>query len=332
VVLCLLAALTGVNRSPALPPQPDGKPTDGQFDGQSAWLNKVCVAVRFGPKDAFLAAMADDGVYFFNPEKRALASTHNQDSSSGVSLGDAISPTGSVVSHIGLSDLRLINLSDRVAASKTIDGVGTIRCAAFAPDRQTLLLATGPKAFQLWNLDPLKKEWSLSLEKWEQYAISLAPTADGNTVVVGGSEGGLATIDLCKRTVLKAEAKLHRGYVDTVAVTADGKLAATGSFDGTAKIWKVADLSLHCAVTSHRGTVSAVAFSPDGKFLASGGADGILCITDVEKKEIHRLFRLPDKKGVNALAFSHDGKMLAVASRQLYVLDTTSWTEIPPGK
>lgn len=70
--------------------------------------------------------------------------------------------------------------------------------------------------------------------------------------------------------------KGHADAVDAVAVSADGGLIATGSFDKTVKLWDAAtgkEVRTPGGDKGHTGQVLSVAFSPKGELLASGGAD-----------------------------------------------------------
>jgi WD40 repeat protein len=73
--------------------------------------------------------------------------------------------------------------------------------------------------------------------------------------------------------------------VTSVAFTADGNTLATGSDDGTAILWDVADPAhprrLGNPLTGHIGPVRSVAFTIDGHTLATGGADGTAILGDV---------------------------------------------------
>ena len=65
-----------------------------------------------------------------------------------------------------------------------------------------------------------------------------------------------------------------REVVDAVAFAPDGKTLATGSHDGTVKLWNVAVKEEVATLMGHTAPVYSVAFSPDRNTLASAGGDG----------------------------------------------------------
>ncbi|NET90831.1 MAG: hypothetical protein F6K45_22530 [Kamptonema sp. SIO1D9] len=102
----------------------------------------------------------------------------------------------------------------------------------------------------------------------------------------------------------------HESWVWDVKFSPDGKLLATRSVDGTAKIWTVEGQEL--ATNGHQDSFDEVRFSPDGKLLATVSRDGTAKIWTVEGQEVTTLNG--HNYSVNYVSFSPDGKLLATAS------------------
>src|SRR5206468_689825 len=65
----------------------------------------------------------------------------------------------------------------------------------------------------------------------------------------------------------------HKGLVQAVAFSPDGKTVLTGSCDRTARLWETATGNPLGPPLQHQGLVQAVAFSPDGKTVLTGSGD-----------------------------------------------------------
>lgn len=116
----------------------------------------------------------------------------------------------------------------------------------------------------------------------------------------------------------------HRGAVQAVAVSPDGKWAATGSErsegkeDAAIRIWNLASGEIAARIPGPSAGVKALAFSPDSKTLAGAGADKTVYLWDVAdlRPDFAILDREPTKLqghegAVNALAFGGDAQTLA---------------------
>ncbi|WP_375470910.1 caspase family protein, partial [uncultured Nostoc sp.] len=107
----------------------------------------------------------------------------------------------------------------------------------------------------------------------EGYVWSVAISADGQTIVSGGTD---STVRLWNRQGLPLAQPLrsHEGYVWSVAISADGQTIVSGGKDGIVRLWNRQGKVLAEPLCGHQGDVNSVAISGDGQTIVSGGTDG----------------------------------------------------------
>lgn len=107
----------------------------------------------------------------------------------------------------------------------------------------------------------------------------------------------------------------HNQDVNSITFSPDGKMLASGSSDGTMKVWDVQIGEMKQTFEASGNEVVAVAFSPDGQSLAiavvSRGGNGMVIIRDSQTAEVKQKLA---ENNIQAIAFSPDGKTLAIAN------------------
>jgi WD40 repeat protein len=115
------------------------------------------------------------------------------------------------------------------------------------------------------------------------------------------------------------------GNFISVAFSPDGKLFATGNFNGEISLWQVEDNRQLFKVKGHQEWVKSIQFNSDGSKLATGSYDGkakiweLQKIWDVNKSEdvfiVKSTHVLQEHQGrIRSVAFNSDGSKLATGS------------------
>jgi WD40 repeat protein len=193
--------------------------------------------------------------------------------------------------------------------------------------RTSLLVVTSLSLFLAASLGPggeLLERRKIKGHAEMVWSLGFAP--NGQTLASGSHD---QTIKLCDVKTGRERATLeghrvpknrlalggHTDVVASVALMADGKTLATGSWDRTIKLWDLAPGKEHGCLKGHTNRVWSVAFSPDGKLLASGGRDSTVRLWDVAAGKQKAILK-GHATGVSSVAFTPDGRTLASGSNE----------------
>jgi WD40 repeat protein len=110
----------------------------------------------------------------------------------------------------------------------------------------------------------------------EVNAIALTP--DGTTLISAGS-GSITQWNL--QTGVRSSLPGHEQIITSLALSPDGTLLASGSWDHTIKLWQLETGKLLHTLKGHTDAITAVAISPDGQTLISGSRDRTIRLWDL---------------------------------------------------
>jgi WD40 repeat protein len=184
-----------------------------------------------------------------------------------------------------------------------------INAIAFAPQSKLVAIARYGEV-ELQSPDAAGIQTKLGPMRGSVNAVVASP--DGRHLFAAAGEAGIFG-EVRQWNIADGKmVRLIEGHQDAIysaALSPDGKVLATGSYDQKIKLWDVATGVERQTLTGHNGAVLGLAFRPDGKILASASADRTIKLWDVGKGK--RTDTLPQPlKEQYAVAFSADGRKL----------------------
>jgi WD40 repeat protein len=154
---------------------------------------------------------------------------------------------------------------------------------AFSPDGRKLLVLLGGNHLKVWNVitGKLVREWHFEPS---QVVKSVAMSSKGDRVAVGFEDGKAGVfpvelgteqgLDVNSRRQWKELSSRHRGPINAIEFSGDGKQLVTASEDSTAMVWDSMTGKALQTLEGHRGSITSLAFSPDGTQIVTGSQDG----------------------------------------------------------
>ncbi|XP_072423649.1 transducin beta-like protein 3 [Chiloscyllium punctatum] len=121
--------------------------------------------------------------------------------------------------------------------------------------------------------------------------------------------------------------QVHDKDINSVVVSPNDKLVATGSQDRTAKLWSTSDFSLIGVFRGHTRGIWSVQFSPMDQILATSSADGTVKLWGLQDFNCLKTFEGHDASVLKTIFVSRGTQLLTSASDGLLKLWTIKTNE-----
>lgn len=211
--------------------------------------------------------------------------------------------------------LRLWDLATGETTRQFTSHTKDVLSVAFSVDNRQIVSGSRDKTVKLWNTIG---ECKLTIDEGHNDWVSCVRFSPSAEVPIFVSAGCDKTVKVWSLTNFKLRADLvgHTGYLNTVTVSPDGSLCASGGKDGTAMLWDLNEGKRLYSLESG-SIIHALVFSPNRYWLCAATSKSIV-IWDLESKAVvAELTPSFDERGRKALlpyctslAWSPDGSTL----------------------
>lgn len=189
------------------------------------------------------------------------------------------------------------------APTRTLDvHDGPVKAVAFSSDGYIMATASADTTVKL---SVVASAQAVSVLRGHSDAVNAVVfSSDGALLASAGADRTIRVLDLSQT----ARRDLLTGHGDEImSLDMTGRLLASGSRDGTVRLWRGQDSV--GVLSGHLDWVREVAFSPDGTLLASSSRDGSVRLWDVATQTTRAV--LPHDGDSRAVTFSPDGTVVA---------------------
>jgi guanine nucleotide-binding protein subunit beta-2-like 1 protein len=179
--------------------------------------------------------------------------------------------------------LRLWDLNTGMTTKRFIGHNKDVLSVAFSADNRQIVSGSRDKTIKLWNtLGQCKFTIAEECHKEWVSCVRFSPNLNTPLVVSAGWDKTVKVwnLNLCK---LRTNLIGHTGYVNTVTVSPDGSLCASGGKDGTAMLWDLTE-GRHLSSLNADDIIHSLVFSPVRYWLCAANGSNIT-IWDLESKE-----------------------------------------------
>lgn len=180
--------------------------------------------------------------------------------------------------------LRLWDLSTGATTRRFVGHQGDVLSVSFSPDNRQIVSGSRDKTIKIWNT---LGECKFNIQKdchseWVS-CVRFSPNPVNPLIVSAGWDKLVKVWELAK-CQLRTNHIGHTGYINTVTVSPDGSLCASGGKDGITMLWDLNE-GKHLYSLEAGDIIHALTFSPNRYWLCAATSSCIK-IWDLESKRI----------------------------------------------
>jgi guanine nucleotide-binding protein subunit beta-2-like 1 protein len=180
--------------------------------------------------------------------------------------------------------LRLWDLNFGTTTRRFVGHSKDVLSVAFSADNRQIVSGSRDKTIKLWNT---LGECKYTIEdqghtEWVS-CVRFSPNTQ-NPIIVSGGWDKMVKVWLLTNCKLKTSLPGHTAYINSVAVSPDGSLCASGGRDGTARLWDLNE-GKHLYSLDAGDIIHTLCFSPTRYWLCAATQQSIK-IWDLESKSL----------------------------------------------
>jgi len=198
--------------------------------------------------------------------------------------------------------LRLWDLNSGMTTRRFVSHEKDVLSVAFSADNRQIVSGSRDKTVKLWNtLGECK--YTIQEDGHTEWVscVRFSPSA-ANPLIVSCGWDKLVKVWNLTNCKLRTNLVGHTGYLNTVTVSPDGSLCASGGKDGTAMLWDLNE-GKHLYSLEAGDIIHSMVFSPNRYWLCAA-TDSCIKIWDLESKSIVDELR-PEMPQVGKKAMVH---------------------------
>jgi len=288
----------------------------GTLSGHNGWVTQI--ATTHETPDIILSSSRDKTIIVwsltrdesnYGTPKRALRGHSHFVSDVVISSDGQFALSGSW-DHT----LRLWDITTGLCTRRFVGHTGDVLSVAFSADNRQIVSGSRAKTIKLWNT-LAECKYTITQDNHTEWisCVRFSPNT-ANPIIVSCGWDKLVKVWNLTNCKLKTNHIGHTQYLNTVTVSPDGSLCASGGKDGHAMLWDLNE-GKHLYTLEAGDTIEALTFSPNRYWLCAAAGSSIT-IWDLESKVVvdtltaEPIATKAQQPNVISLAWTADGQTL----------------------